>query len=196
MRIETITLQATVANRHQGPREPFPQIAFAGRSNVGKSSFLNAVLGTRLAAVSKQPGKTKTINYYLVNRRCYFVDLPGYGYARTAASDRRAWGSTITDYLVNEERLRLVVGLVDPRVPTSPLDVDLVHLVRSTGKRLLVVMTKTDKLGRNALAQARSRFARELPTDTPPLAFSATTREGTREILAAVAEAIGNGVRN
>jgi GTP-binding protein len=196
VRIESVELRATVARREDGPQEPFPQVAFVGRSNVGKSSLLNALLGTRLAAVSKEPGKTKTINFYLVNRHFFFVDLPGYGWSRTATSQRRTWGTTITDYLVSEERLRLVVGLIDPRIPTSPLDVDLVRLVQGTGKSLVLVMTKADKLGRNALAQAATRLVHDLGIEHRPLTFSATTREGSRELLAAIAPALVDAVRN
>ncbi|HVN76952.1 MAG TPA: ribosome biogenesis GTP-binding protein YihA/YsxC [Thermoanaerobaculaceae bacterium] len=188
MRIERVTLRATVADHEKGPRDPLPQVAFAGRSNVGKSSLLNALFGTRLAAVSKTPGKTRTLNYYLVNDRWYFVDLPGYGYARAGQEQRREWGRNITAYLLAEERLRLVVGLVDPRIPTSPLDLDLVGFVRQAGKPLLLVMTKTDRIGRGALAQASARLSRELAPGERPLAFSAHTGSGRREILAAIAE--------
>ena len=151
MRIEEVTLRATVADHCEGPRDPLPQVAFAGRSNVGKSSLLNALFGRTLAAVSKTPGKTRTINYYLVNNRCFFVDLPGYGYARAGRREREAWGGRITAYLEQEDRLRLVVGLIDPRIPTSPLDRDLVGFAREAGRPLVLVMTKTDRLGRGEL---------------------------------------------
>lgn len=190
MRVETVTLRATVAEHPKGPRDPLPQVAFAGRSNVGKSSLLNSLFGERLAAVSKTPGKTQTLNYYLVNQRCYFVDLPGYGYARTGREKREAWGRNITAYLREEEQLRLVVGLVDPRIPTSPLDVDLVGFVREAGKPLLLVMTKTDRMGRGALAQAAVRLSRELAGGETPVAFSATTGAGRKEILAAIAQSL------
>lgn len=189
MQIEEVTLRATVADHREGPRDALPQVAFAGRSNVGKSSLLNTLFGTRIALVSKTPGKTRTINYYLVNGRTYFVDLPGYGYARAGRGEREAWGRGITAYLLQEERLRLVVGLVDPRIATSPLDVDLVGFVRQAGKPLLLVMTKTDKVGRGALAQASARLARELAGGTP-LAFSAQSGAGRKEILTAIARAL------
>ncbi len=189
MRIEEVTLRATVADHREGPREPLPQVAFAGRSNVGKSSLLNCLFGARLAGVSKTPGKTKTINYYLVNRRCYFVDLPGYGYARAGRERREAWGGCITVYLEREERLRLVVGLVDPRIPTSPLDVELVRYVRAIAKPLLVVMTKTDRLGRGELARAARRLDRDLGVATP-LVFSAHTGVGRKDVLATIARAL------
>ncbi len=186
MHIDEVTLRATVADHREGPKGPLPQVAFAGRSNVGKSSLLNGLFGRRLALVSKTPGKTRTLNYYLVNNRMYFVDLPGYGFARTGRGERTAWGSNITAYLLQEERLKLVVGLVDPRIPTSPLDVDLVGFVRQAGRPLVLVMTKTDKMGRGALAQAASRLGRELG-GAPPLVFSAVTGAGHRELLAAIA---------
>ncbi len=190
MRVETVTLCATVADHRKGPKGSLPQVAFAGRSTVGKSSLLNSLFGTRLAAVSKTPGKTRTLNYYLVNRRCYFVDLPGYGYACTGREQRREWGRNVTAYLREEDRLRLVVGLVDPRIPTSPLDVDLVGFVHEAQKPLLLVMTKTDRLGRGALAQAGSRLGRELAGGARPIAFSAHTGTGRKEILAAIAQAL------
>ena len=190
MQIEEVTLRATVADHREGPREPLAQVAFAGRSNVGKSSLLNALFGEKLASVSKTPGKTRTINYYLVNNRYFFVDLPGYGYARTGRGEREAWGRRITAYLEQEDRLKLVVGLIDPRIPTSPLDVDLVAFAREAGRPLLLVMTKTDRLGRGELARAAQRLTRELGTGSAPLPFSAHTGAGRKDVLVAIARAL------
>jgi GTP-binding protein len=190
VQIEEVTLRATVADHRDGPREPLAQVAFAGRSNVGKSSLLNALFGERLALVSKTPGKTRTINYYLVNNRCFFVDLPGYGYARTGRGEREAWGRRITAYLEQEGRLKLVVGLIDPRIPTSPLDADLVAFAREAERPLLLVMTKTDRLGRGELARAAQRLTRELGTGTAPLPFSALTGAGRKDVLVAIARAL------
>ena len=190
MRIGQVRLCATVADHREGPREPFPQVAFAGRSNVGKSSLLNALFSRDLAMVSKTPGKTRTINYYLVNGALYFVDLPGYGFAKVGHGERRAWGERVTRYIEREERLRLVVGLVDPRIPTSPLDLELARMVRDLGRRLLVVATKADQLGRGAMAAAARRLATDLELDGPPLPFSARTGAGRRELLAAIAAAV------
>ena len=190
MRIGEVQLRATVPDHREGPRDPLPQVAFAGRSNVGKSSLLNVLFGKTLAAVSKAPGKTRTINYYLVDNRCFFVDLPGYGYARAGRGAREAWGKRITEYLEQEDRLRLVVGLIDPRVPTSPLDKDLVGFAREAGRPLVLVMTKTDRLGRGELARAAERLARELGTDTAPLSFSAQTGAGRKDVLVAIARAL------
>jgi GTP-binding protein len=170
MHVNEVKLCATVADHQLGPRDAIPQVAFAGRSNVGKSSLLNALFGRTLALVSKTPGKTRTINYYLVNRSVFFVDLPGYGFAKVAQSERRAWGERITMYIQQEERLRLIVGLVDPRIPTSRLDVD--------------------QLGRGAMAAACRRLATDLELAEEPLTFSAKTGAGKRELLTAIADAV------
>lgn len=190
MVIREVHLHATVANHRDGPKAKWPQVAFAGRSNVGKSTLLNALFGRPLAATSKHPGKTRTINYYLVNGSAYFVDLPGYGYARVAKSERAAWGRWITDYVVQEERLRLVVALVDPRIPTSPLDEELVALLRDCGRPFVVVMTKADCLGRGALAEAAQRLRRDLRLDEAPLGVSGRTGFGMRELAARLAAAL------
>jgi len=189
MNIETVELRATVADHRKGPREPFPQIAFAGRSNVGKSSLLNVLFGRRLALVSKQPGKTRTINYYLVNRRFYLVDLPGYGFAKVPQAEREMWGERIATYIRDEERLQLVVGLIDPRIPTSPLDLDLASFVAAVGKGFMVVLTKTDQLGRGAVASAAARIRRDFALDEAPLPFSAKTGAGKRELVGRIAAA-------
>ena len=190
MRIGQVTLCATVADHRKGPRDPFVQVAFAGRSNVGKSRLLNALFARDIAMVSKTPGKTRTINYYLVNRSIFFVDLPGYGYAKVAQSERRGWGERVTQYLESEERLRLVVGLVDPRIPTSPLDVELAEMVRGLGRSLLVVATKADQLSRGAMAAAALRLMADLELAERPLAFSARTGAGKKELLTAIANAV------
>lgn len=182
------SLSACVVDFRQGPKDPRPQVAFAGRSNVGKSSLLNALFGQKLAQVSKTPGKTRTLNYYLVNHRCYFVDLPGYGFAAVAKKERESWGRNVTDYIMHEERLKLVVALVDPRVPTSPLDQALLELCRQAARPVLVVLTKADALSRGALAAERLRVQRDLQLAELPLVFSAKSGEGKRELLKAIAE--------
>jgi GTP-binding protein len=190
VKIVEVSLQATVADHRDGPRDTLPQVAFAGRSNVGKSSLLNSLFGAHLAGVAKQPGKTRTLNYYLVNRSLYFVDLPGYGFARVGMAERKSWGERITAYLLGEERLRLIVGLVDPRIPTSPLDADLVAFARQAHRRLLVVLTKADKLRKGALATASARLVRELALEGRPLEFSAVDGTGRKAVLAAIAATV------
>ena len=182
-----VQLRACVADLREAPREPWPQVAFAGRSNVGKSSLLNRLFGRKLAEASKTPGKTRTLNFYAVDNRCFFVDLPGYGFAAVAKQQRQAWGQQVTEYIASEPRLELVVALVDPRVPTSPLDQALLALCREARRPVLVVLTKADALSRGALARERQRVQKELCLETPPLTFSARTGEGKRELVSAIA---------
>jgi len=188
MRIQDVTLRATVADYRQGPRENLPQVAFAGRSNVGKSSLLNSLTGQRLAKVSKEPGKTRTINYYLIDRRLFFVDLPGYGYAKVSREQREGWGERVTAYLLREERLRLVIGLVDPRIPPSPLDAALAAFVARSGRPFLVVLTKADRISAGGMARAVQMTQRELGLTVEPIPFSARTGLGKNEILAAISD--------
>lgn len=165
-------------------------VAFAGRSNVGKSSLLNSLFSRKLAAVSKTPGKTRTLNYYLINNRCYFVDLPGYGYAKVGKTERGEWGERVTEFLLKDNRIQLIVGLVDPRIPTSPLDVTLVRLAAQADKQMCVVLTKVDRMGRQERSDAIRRITSDLELAGAPIPFSSRTGEGRREILAALARVL------
>lgn len=183
-----VCLRACVLDPWQGPREPLPHVAFVGRSNVGKSSLLNRLWGQKLAQVSKTPGRTRTLNFYLVNGRCFFVDLPGYGYAAVNKSHRQQWGQAVTQYLLSEPRLQLVVAMLDPRVPPSPLDQALFGLCRQAGRSVLAVLTKADMVSRSLLAEVRMRLQQAFDLPFPPLVFSAKTGEGKRELLGQVAK--------
>lgn len=183
-----VCLHACVLDPRQGPKEPLPHVAFAGRSNVGKSSLLNRLWGHKLAQVSKTPGRTRTLNFYLVNGRCFFVDLPGYGYAAVEKNHRQRWGQAVTQYLLSEPRLQLVVALLDPRVPPSSLDQALFDLCCQAGRNVLAVLTKADTVSRTLLAQVKMRLQQAFALSSPPLVFSAKTGEGKRELLGRLAE--------
>jgi len=163
------------------PQDRKPQIAFAGRSNVGKSSLLNVLLNRKkLAHVSATPGKTQCLNFYLVNESFYFVDLPGYGYARAPKTLKSDWQGLIESYLQDTTALRLVVSLVDLRRPPTPLDLELWQWLVANHRPFAVVGTKADKLG----AAERSRLAGSLAMESAqysavePVAFSALTGLG------------------
>lgn len=146
------------------PAAGLPEVAFIGRSNVGKSSLLNALLGRReLARTSGTPGKTQQFNYYLVDDRLYFVDLPGYGYAKISKTERDRWVQFIGQYLSEREPLRLVCHLVDGRHPPMAQDLEITEFMRGSTVPYLVLLTKTDKLSGNerarSLAAARKAFA-------------------------------------
>jgi GTP-binding protein len=167
----------------QFPRDRLPEVAFAGRSNVGKSSLINLLLGGRkIAYTSSMPGKTAGINFYSINRSFYFVDLPGYGFSKAPASLREQWKRLIAGYLETRESLRLTLLLVDSRMPPTELDLKMRDWLIALGRSFTVVLTKVDKLGSSRVAAAGSDAARVLGvSDVVPC--SAWTGAGKKEIL-------------
>jgi len=185
MKITSIEFARCVARVEDLPRDHLPQIAFAGRSNVGKSSLLNSLVNRlRLAYVSATPGKTQTINFYKVNNQFYLVDLPGYGYAKSAKTLRQAWQGLIEQYLTASSQLRLLVVLVDIRHPLSELDAQLLDWVQIQGLAHVVVATKMDKLSKQqALKQvADLRGAAKLDAIAQLITYSAKTGAGKSEL--------------
>ena len=149
MKITSSDLQAMAVAPKGYPDDGLPELAFAGRSNVGKSSFINAMLNrTNLARTSGKPGKTRTINFYLINEEFRFVDLPGYGYAQVSKSERKKWGDIIEKYLRKRDNLKAIVLLVDIRHKPSGQDVDMYHWIKSFGYDAIIVATKADKIAR------------------------------------------------
>lgn len=171
---------------------PLPEFAFVGRSNVGKSSLLNALTGRKgLARVSATPGKTQHLNVFRLPR-LYLVDLPGYGWARAARKDREAYRRLIEGYLADRERLAGVVWLLDIRHPPSADDVAMQDLLARTGRPCLTVLTKADKLPRMRRTEAARQRSRELglaPED--PLLTSSRTGEGLTELGRSILAAAG-----
>jgi GTP-binding protein len=135
-------------NIKAAPKRPLPEIAFAGRSNVGKSSLINSLLGNKsLALISRTPGKTRMLNFYLIGKgTCYFVDLPGYGYARVSGDMKEQWGQFIEDYLRESSRLVLVVLILDIRHGLTALDQEMVSGLHTLNRPWMAVLTKEDKL--------------------------------------------------
>jgi len=172
------------------PRDQRPEIAFCGRSNIGKSSLLNTLTDTQgLARTSSSPGRTQTINFFLIDDRTYFVDLPGYGYAKVPKVVKEKWGGMIEGYLRDRQQLKLALMLIDSRMP--PMDSDMMmkkwldhHEIPNA-----VVLTKIDKISRNQLNQALCTGARMLNTKEI-IPFSAVTHSGKNEILARIRTAV------
>ena len=161
------------------PAEGPPEIAFAGRSNVGKSSALNALVGRRsLARTSKTPGRTQTLNFYEVGADARFVDLPGYGFARVPLELRAQWRALVGRYLESRTTLRGVVLIMDARHPLTPLDLQLVEWLQ--GVPLVVLLSKADKLSRTAQALVLRNVRARLPAASVEL-FSSVTRQGVEE---------------
>lgn len=172
----------------QFPRAPIPQIAFSGRSNVGKSSLINALLGRKsLARVSGTPGKTVTINFYNVDSKLFLVDLPGYGYARRSNDSRRVWSSLTDSYFTrnpNRDLLRLVLQLVDARIGPTEDDLMMIDWLRESGVPFRIVATKVDKLNkteRAAATEALTELARAV-CGHEPILFSSVTKEGVQSL--------------
>ncbi|HEY3294729.1 MAG TPA: ribosome biogenesis GTP-binding protein YihA/YsxC [bacterium] len=151
-------------NIQAAPKRPLPEIAFAGRSNVGKSSLINSLLNRKsLALTSRTPGKTRMLNYYLIGRGlCYFVDLPGYGYARVSGNLKEQWGQFIEDYLRESSRLIIVVLILDIRHGLTPLDREMVSGLHTLNRPWMAVLTKLDKLNAREKQQAMKTLEGEL----------------------------------
>ena len=181
MKFHSAEFVMSVGFVRQLPRDGMAEIAFAGRSNVGKSSLINRLFNRKnLAKTSNTPGKTRTLNFYAVNRRYYFVDLPGYGYAKRSQRERQAWGKLIENYVRDRPSLKGFVQLIDARHDPSREDLQMIDWLLNGEKPFLVVATKADKLSgnklRNRLDQTRRILAFHGNFDLLP--FSATTGRG------------------
>ena len=162
------------------------EMAFWGRSNVGKSSMINTLLGRKsLARISAQPGKTQTINYYYINEESFFVDLPGYGYAKVSKEMAGKWMKMIQNYLETSKTLRVVFLLVDIRHEPSAKDVENYKLLLKLGFNPLIIATKADKISKGQRQKHVKIIEKKLGLveDTPVIPFSAVTKEGKDEIL-------------
>ena len=186
MIIKKAELEAVAVKPSQYPEDNLIEIAFAGRSNVGKSSLLNLLTNRRsLARVSGSPGKTRTINFYRINDTFRIVDLPGYGYAKASKSLTEGWGAMMEQYLENRENLKIVVQLIDIRHEPSKQDLQMYEYLRYFGLDGLVVLTKADKVSRNELGKntALIRKALKLEPDDITIPVSALKRTGYDKLL-------------
>lgn len=191
MRVQTAEFVLSAGRADQFPRGHSPEIAFAGRSNVGKSSMINRLLSRRnLARTSSTPGRTRTINFYRVNDRFLFVDLPGYGYANVSRGLKDAWWDLVEGYLTGREQLRGVIHIVDARHQPTPQDRELQAFLHAAAVPSLVVLTKADKVpqGQRAAVQAVAADTLDLPSPEMALFFSAETGEGVPEVWRAIEE--------
>ncbi len=184
------------ARPDQFPADGLPEIAFLGRSNVGKSTLINTLVGKKgLAFTSTTPGRTQSINFYRIDERLaghadsfYFVDLPGYGYARVPQAQTREWKQLIETYLTQRETLKLCLLILDARRGWMPQDLDLKRWLEAQDRDYLVIVTKTDKL-KNQSEQQRGLAAFRKET-AEPLLFSAATGRGVREIWQAITKTL------
>ena len=195
LRITSAEFVISAAAPAQFPRAPIPEVAFAGRSNVGKSSLLNSLVNRKaLAKTSGTPGKTQQINFFKINDRSHFVDLPGYGYAKVSKTEREAWVRLIEAYLRNRDQLRLVVALSDIRHEPTALDLDLFEWLEAVGRPFIVVLTKHDKVSPGQ-AETRLQEVRELISRfgncRGVISYSSQTRLNRDALLGAIGRALG-----
>ena len=188
LNVNNANIAITVGNSRQFPRDPRPEVALSGRSNVGKSSLINTLLGRKsLARVSSSPGKTITINYYDIDKKMYLVDLPGYGYAKRSQESKRGWSSLTEDYFVknpSSDAIKLVIQLIDIRTGPTDDDIMMINFLIDNGVDFLVVATKTDKLSKTQLANALEGLQKEYfeGTGIEIIPFSSVTRVGKDEV--------------
>ena len=185
MVIKKVGLETVCGITSKLPDNVHPEVAFAGKSNVGKSSLINALMNRKsLARTSAQPGKTQTINYYNVNDAIYFVDLPGYGFARANESVKAQWGKMIEDYLHRSKRLRAVFLLIDIRHAPSENDRIMYDWICRNGYHPIIIATKLDKINRSQIQKQLKLIRTTLHTEEGTLLvpFSAETKQGREEI--------------
>jgi len=178
----------------QYPDPDRPEIAFAGRSNVGKSSLINVLVNRRnLARTSATPGRTQSINFFRLGTSLYLVDLPGYGFARVPLKVRGSWQEMVESYLKTRETLKAVVVILDIRRDPAQGDLELLAWLNHYEKRPIVVLTKADKVSRQEALRRAGRIARQLAdmTPDPPILFSAKTRQGRDAVWAEIRRAAG-----
>lgn len=185
MNLQKVEFVKSAARSDAFPADGLPQIAFAGKSNVGKSSVLNCVLQRKnFARVGQKPGKTIHINYFKVDERAYFVDLPGYGYAQVAQSEKERWGKLMESYFAQPERITLGVMIVDARHAPTQLDCVMARLFQDSGCPFLVVANKLDKLKKSEIAPNMLRIRQDLQLSEQTLLIPFSAEKGTgRETL-------------
>ena len=186
--VNNASISMTVGNSRQFPRDPKPEIALSGRSNVGKSSLINTLLGRKsLARVSSAPGKTITINYYGVDNKFYLVDLPGYGYAKRSMESKKSWSGLTEDYFLKNpsaDAIKLVIQLIDIRTGPTDDDIMMINFMIDCGIPFIIVTTKTDKLSKAQLDRALKDIEENYfkGTDIEIIPFSSVTRDGKEQL--------------
>ncbi len=185
MKLKSVELETVCGITSTLPENGYPEIAFAGKSNVGKSSLINGLVNRKaLARTSSQPGKTQTINFYCINKNLYFVDLPGYGYAKVSQEIKAKWGRMIENYLHQSKQLKAVFLLIDIRHAPGTNDKEMYQWIVANGYQPVIIATKLDKIKRSQLQKQLKLIRTELNVlpETKIFPFSALTKQGREEI--------------
>jgi len=188
MKIKSANFVISNSNYKKCPPADYPEYAFIGRSNVGKSSLINMLTGRKsLAKISSKPGKTQLINHFLINENWYLVDLPGYGWAKVSKDAKAKWSVMIEEYLMNRTNLCCLLILIDSRLPPQKIDIEFITWAGTIGFPLTLIMTKCDKLSKGKTQANLSALKKELKTkwaELPPIIMSSTiSKMGRDEIL-------------
>jgi GTP-binding protein len=184
MKVNNAEIVISAVSQKQYPGDRLPEIALAGRSNVGKSSFINKLINRKnLARTSSKPGKTQTLNFYKINEVFYFVDVPGYGYAKVSKKEREKWGVMMEEYFETRETLKAVLLITDVRHEPTNDDIQMYHFLKHYDLRVIIVATKLDKVPKNKRAShvKRTKKALEMDEEDHLLPFSSETGEGKEE---------------
>jgi GTP-binding protein len=184
MKVHNVEMIMSAVRPDQYPEEGYPEFALAGRSNVGKSSFINKMIGRKsLARTSSKPGKTQTLNFYKIEEQLFFVDVPGYGYAKVSKSSREAWGKFIQQYMTEREHLRAVIQIVDLRHPPTADDCTMYDFLVHYQIPTIVIATKADKIPRGKWEKHKKivRETLDMRSEDPLLIFSSEKGIGIEE---------------
>lgn len=197
MKISSATYTGSFPKESACPKDSRVEFAFIGRSNVGKSSLINMLVNRKdLARVSNRPGKTQTINFYLINDHWHLVDLPGYGYAQVSKGTRSAWGRMIEDYLTKRQNLQCALVLLDSNIPPQAIDMDFINWLGEKGVPFVIVYTKTDRLSKNQLQRNIQQIQQALLSNwnelPPQFITSANKTKGRDEVLAFLEQVISD----
>ncbi|HDQ00162.1 MAG TPA: YihA family ribosome biogenesis GTP-binding protein [bacterium] len=194
MKILSAAYIGSFSKLNQLPALQLPEIAFAGRSNVGKSSLINCLVNRKkLALTSSTPGKTRTLNYYCINNQFYFVDLPGYGFAKVSQNERSSWKKLIESYLSQNPSLKGVIQIIDSRHGFTQLDTEMLNWLSLHKIRTLVTATKADKLRSSKAKSIIEKIEKQATAFDVPgiIPFSTVTKTGRNEIWKAISELLG-----
>ncbi|HOC41017.1 MAG TPA: ribosome biogenesis GTP-binding protein YihA/YsxC [Bacteroidales bacterium] len=187
MNIKTVKYIKSCVSLKDCPSTNFPEFAFIGRSNVGKSSLINALVYQKIAHTSSTPGKTQTLNFYLINEKWYLVDLPGYGYAKTSQNTRKQLTKIINEYLINRKQLYIAFILIDSTLPPQKIDLDFINNCGQKQIPLAIVMTKIDKERKLIIEKNKNAFIDELSKSweiLPPIFMTSSTKKiGIEDLL-------------
>lgn len=195
MVIKNVALDIVCGITSKLPDSAYPEFAFAGKSNVGKSSLINALMNRKsLARTSAQPGKTQTINFYNINSELYFVDLPGYGYAKVSKAEKEKWGKMIERYLHTSKQLKAIFLLIDIRHEPGSNDIEMYNWIVENGYEPIIIATKLDKINRSQKDKCLKIIRTKLGVKStyPIIPFSANTKQGREEIYETIDKILEN----